>query len=249
MTSRVITTFSIDGYELYGKKMVNTWLKFWPKDISLTVYTEGFKLEEKDPRLFEIDINEACPSLQVFKDKSLKLIDPNNKKSKTRISKAIRWSHKVYAMAHALNHRTTDYLIFLDGDTYSFNSVPSNLAENLAKDHLFAVHFESLPAGLHFETGLVSFNMKHNQMLMFKDQLQRGYDNLDIHSLQKSWDGYWIAHLYQKFRLDVLNLAQQGRGVFSNPLVRGILAHDAGQDKFRNSSIEYDKYSGRKLYK
>ncbi len=245
MKTKVITTFSIDGYELYGKRMVNTWLKYWPSDINLTVYTENFNLDEKDNRLKELDINVHCPQLQIFKEKSLQLIDPSNKKTKSRVSKAIRWSHKIYAMAHALQEKT-DYLIFLDGDTYSKNFVPSNIAEQLVRTHLIAVHFEVLQHMLHFETGLTVFNCNHEQMPLFKNELQKGYDNFDIHKLPKPWDGFYIAYLSTKYNLDVLNLSKNTHGVFSNPLVKPILAHNAGKDKFKNSSIEYDKYSGRK---
>ncbi len=245
MITKVVTTFSIDGYELYGKRMVRSWLQYWPSNYQLTVYTEGFKLEEKDPRLTEIDINEACPELQVFKDKSLQLIDPNNKKTKSRIAKAIRWSHKIYAMSHALN-QDCDYLIFLDGDTYTKNDVPDGFARKIVKDHLFAVHFEFIQRMTHFETGLIVFNKKHHQMALFKEKLQEGYDTLEIHKLPKPWDGFWFAHLYAKLQLDVLDLSKNNKGVFGHPTVRNVLVHEAGKDKFHNTSIEYDKYSGRK---
>lgn len=245
MSTKVITTFSIDGYELYGKRMVSTWIQYWPKDFELIVYTEGFTLEEKDPRITEIDINQACPSLQIFKDNSLKLIESKNKKTESRVKKAIRWAHKVYAISHALNYKC-DYLMFLDGDTYTLNYVPSTIAADLVNDKLFAVHFETIQRMTHFETGLLSVNMRHFQINILRNELQKGYDNLEIHSLPKPWDGFWFAYLYEKFNLDVRNLAIKHYGVFANPLVKNILAHAAGKDKFRNSSIEYDKYSGRK---
>lgn len=239
---KVITTFSIDGYELYGKKMVNTWLRYWPSNYELIVYTEGYNLTEKDPRLIEIDLNKACPNLQAFKDRSKIMFKGADKKVKRHVDKAIRWSHKVYAISHALNCNC-NYLIFLDGDTYSNQPIPPNFAQSLVKDHLFAVHFEQLKNGLHFETGLISFNLNHNQMPLLREELQKGYDDFKIYDLPKAWDGFWFAYLYKNFNLDVLNL---GNGVFSNPLVKDKLFHNVGKDKFHNTSIEYDKYSGRK---
>ena len=239
---KVITTFSIDGYELYGKRMVNTWLRYWPSTSRLVVYTEDFNLKEKDPRLIELDLNQSCPNLQLFKDKSNQ-IQVTDRKQKRHIDKAIRWSHKVYAISHALNN-TSDYLIFLDGDTYTSKPVKDNLAQSLVQNHLFAVHFEHIKDQLHFETGLLSFNLNHKQMPLLIQELQKGYDNFDIYKLPKAWDGFWFAHLYKMFNLDVLNL---GTGsVFSNSLVKGTLHHSVGKKKFNNSSIEYDKYSGRK---
>lgn len=240
---KVITTFSRDGYELYGERMVDTWLRFWPADYELTVYTEGFKLSQKDKRLKEIDINDACPLLQEFKDKSLSLKKTNDKKQQRKIDKAIRWAHKVYVISHALN--TTDKnLLFLDGDTFTSKTIDNNLIKQLVKNHLFAVHFEQIKGDLHFETGLIAFNLNHPQIEILKNELQKGYDNLEVYNLNKAWDGFWFAYLYKKFNLDVLNLGYGG--VFSNPIISGRIFHDVGKKKFHNSSIEYDKYSGRK---
>ena len=239
---RVITTFSKDGYELYGRKMVNTWLQYWPLNYELLVYTEDFKLNEKDKRLFEIDINHACPDLLKFKQNSYKIIT-SNEKEKRHIDKAIRWSHKVYAISHALNN-SENFLLFLDGDTYTIKTVVPNLTQLLVKNHLFAVHFEHIKDVLHFETGLIAFNLNHKQIPLLREELQKGYDNLDIYKLPKAWDGFWFSHLYKKFNLDVVNLGSGA--VFSNPLIKGTLIHNVGKKKFNNSSIEYDKYSGRK---
>jgi len=244
----VISTFSIDGYELYGHRMIETWLTYWPTDYNLTIYTEGYTLVEKDPRLTEIDINDACPALSIFKENSRKLINnPADKKLTNRISKTIKWCHKVYAMQHALQNCHNDHLIFLDGDTYSKKEVSNTLAKDLVLDHLFAVHFEKLKHGLHFETGLISFNMSHPQMPLLILELLKDYDNLNIYNHQKTWDGYWFSYLYKKYDLDVIDLSGgKMSGVFSNPQVKGTLVHEAGNDKYKNSGLDYNRYSGRK---
>lgn len=240
---KVITTFSQDGYELYGKRMVDTWLRYWPKEAELIVYTENFNLTQKDKRITELDINKHCPLLEKFKTTSINLKKQEDKKQQRKIDKAIRWSHKVYVISHALNYQNKNFL-FLDGDTFTTRSVNIKLIDNLLRDHLFAVHFEQIKGDLHFETGLIAFNLLHPQIEILKNELQKGYDNLDVYKLPKAWDGFWFAHLTKKFNLDVLNLGNNG--VFSNSLVSGTIFHDVGKKKFHNSSIEYDKYSGRK---
>lgn len=242
-----IATFSIDGYDLYGRRMIDTWLRYWPINFKLVVYTEGYKLEEKNSRLIELDINEACPQLQQFKNQSQALItDLKNKKQINRVAKTIKWCHKVFAMDHALNNFTDSHIIFLDGDTYTKKSIDPNFAKNLVKNHLFAVHFEQLSNGLHFETGLISFNMNHAQMPLLKKEIVSGYTNLDIYNHAKTWDGYWFAHLYKTYQLDVLDLANGNfRGVFTNPLVSGFLVHEAGNEKYKKSGKNFDRYSGR----
>lgn len=247
MTTVVVTTFSIDGYELYGHRMIETWLKHWPSDATLVVYTEGYALVESDPRLRSVDINDACPELEPFKKSSRQLIkNPADKKSVNRVAKTIKWCHKVFAMHHALNNNQCDYLIFLDGDTYSKNTVPNNIAEQLVDNHLFAVHFEKLQHGLHFETGLISFNLAHPQIAILKDKLISEYVNLQIYEHKKTWDGFWFAYLYEKHKLDVLDLSG-GRftGVFTNKLIKNLLVHEAGNNKYIGKN--FDRYSGRKI--
>jgi len=235
----VITTFSKDGYELYGHQMITTWTQYWPSDCKLKVYTEGYELKEKDPRISTVDLNKSCPRLLEFKNKSLKLID----QKKSRIDKTIKWCHKVYAIQHALDTQD-DYLIFLDGDTYTKNNVNQNLAKNLVGSNLFSVHFENLKDGLHFETGLVCFNLRHEKINWLKNILTEAYDTLEIYNMKKTWDGFWFAYLYNKYSLPVRNLSEKCTGVFCNPLVNNILVHNVGTEKYRKAG--YDKFTGKK---
>lgn len=240
-----ITTFSKDGYELYGHRMIETWLKYWPKSFKLQIYTEGYTLTESDPRLSSIDLESACPDIVKFKNSSSKLLEerPKEKRFKHKIFKTIKWCHKVYAMKHALNSNS-DYVIFLDGDTYTKQSIPETFPGLLVNDKLFAVHFEMLQNGLHFETGLVVFNLKHPQIQWLKEVLTSAYDSLDIYTMKKTWDGYWFAHLYEKYKLPVYDLSEGRHGVFNHPLVYNALVHDVGTKKYTQAG--YNEFTGRK---
>jgi hypothetical protein len=235
----VVTTFSKDGYDLYGHKMISSWIKFWPKDYILKIYTEDFFIDEKDPRIVEVNLNQVCPELIEFKRKSLELTD----QSVSRVEKTIKWCHKVYAIKHAM-HSPDDYLIFLDGDTYTIDIVPSTIAEKLVADKLFAVHFETIKHGLHFETGLIAFNLKHTQASWLRDTLTSVYDSLEIYNMEKTWDGFWFARLYTEHKLPVVNLSLNCSGVFCNPLIKKLLVHNVGTAKYRLAG--YNKFTGRK---
>jgi len=238
MTTTVITTFSQDGYDLYGHQMIESWIQYWPNDYHLNVYTEGYNINEQDSRITEIDINAACPRLEIFKQKS-----QNVNQKKSRIDKTIKWCHKVYAIQHALNV-DSDYLIFLDGDTQTKSSYAPRLEQQLVHDNLFAVHFENLKHGLHFETGFIVFNLKHEKTQWLKDILTTAYDSLDIYNMDKTWDGYWFSHLYEKYNLPVKNLSESCSGVFCNPLINNVLHHDVGTRKYRQAG--YNKFTGKK---
>ena len=243
MSTLVITTFSEDGYHLYGKRMVDTWCRHWPQDYTLRLYVEH-NLTVDDPRVEVINLHNCSPSLVKFKNNSYSLAEQTqDKKKRNKILKTVKWCHKVYAMAHALesNH---DYLIFLDGDTYSRTTVPSGQLESLVGFNLFAVHFEHLQGMPHYETGLIIFNKRHSQIQDLKDNITSAYDTGEIFKLPKSWDGFWIAELHKRRNYQVLDLAGGRRtGVFTNPAVSGILAHDAGKKKYQGTN--YNKYTGK----
>jgi hypothetical protein len=50
MSVAVVTSFSPQGYQLYGKRMLQTFDQFWPKDVNLYVYYEGEKPSDASPR-------------------------------------------------------------------------------------------------------------------------------------------------------------------------------------------------------
>lgn len=240
-----ITTFSEDGYHLYGKKMISSWIRYWPNNFNLTIYHENYHIQEHDHRLKLLDLENCCPNLKTFKENSNKLFsDAETKKQKNRVLKTVKWCHKVYAITHALQNIEDDYIIFLDGDTYTVDNVDANLAEKLVENYLFSVHFERLKNGLHFETGLVTFNMSHDKIAWLAENLTTAYDSLEIYNMEKTWDGYWLAYLYQKYNLPIKNLALNSSGVFSNPLIAKILKHDVGVAKYKNAG--YNEFSGRK---
>jgi len=241
----VITTFSKDGYELYGHKMLETWIEHWSEEYNLLVYTENFNILEKDSRIKVVDLNHSCPDLLEFKEKSNALLLDKNRREISRIQKTVKWSHKVFAITDAILNSNDDYFIFLDGDTYTTNPVGSLLAEKLIEDHLIAVHFEYLKGKLHFETGLIVFNKKHKQIEKFLKLYKSAYVNMTIYNEEKTWDGFWLAQLYKELNLDIKNLSEgESKVVFGHHLVRNILKHDVGTEKYLKAG--YNKFTGKK---
>jgi len=242
--TEVITTFSKDGYELYGKKMIDSWSEFWPDSHRLTVYTEGYELLNLSKNVRTLDLDSCCPDLAVFKSSSIKMLRDNDKKHNNRIKKTIKWCHKVYAMSHALKTSTHDYLIFLDGDTRTIKTIPKNIASKLVLNNLFAVHFETLKNRLHFETGLVVFNLHHTLKTWLAQEIVKPYDTMAVYNMEKTWDGFVLADIWKKYNLPVTNLSAGCAGVFCNPLVKSFIQHDVGPKKYQGT--DYDRYLGKK---
>ena len=250
MSTLVITTFSEDGYHLYGKRLIETWCRYWPATgYTLRLYVEH-DLVVDDPRVEIINLNNVSTKLIKFKDycnTQLSLLEniKTNRKVRNKILKTVKWCHKVYAIDHALQSEH-NCLIFLDGDTYTTNIVNPGVLEKLSANSLFSVHFENLQGMPHYETGLVIFNKHHPQIDDLKEHLTSAYDSGEIFDLRKSWDGFWFAILHRRREYIVNDLAGGCfRGVFTNPVVKSILVHEAGNDKYQGHG--FNTFSGRKI--
>ena len=71
MSVAVVTSFSPSGYDLYGKRMLDTFEKFWPHDVKLYVYYEGNKPEDATPRAEWISLDadqDRAAFMSVFAD-------------------------------------------------------------------------------------------------------------------------------------------------------------------------------------
>jgi hypothetical protein len=248
MHTLVITTFSRDGYELYGQRLIETWIKYWPKEgYRLRIYVEH-EFSVDDDRVELVMLNEVSESLIKFKNKCTHDLEAiadvkANKKSRNRILKTVKWCHKVYAMQHALNNNQHEHVIFLDGDTYTKDHVTRGALEALSNDCLFSVHFETLYSMRHYETGLIIFNCAHTQIADLKSHITDAYDTGEIFKLPKSWDGFWFALLAERRSYQVTDLAGgHFSGVFTNPTVKSILVHEAGNDKYEGKG--FNTFSG-----
>ena len=69
MTIAVVTTFHKAGYDLYGKRMIQSFLQQWPSEVRLYVYAEDCAVEETAPNLFVRDLHASSPELVAFKAK------------------------------------------------------------------------------------------------------------------------------------------------------------------------------------
>src|SRR5512144_1810854 len=64
-----VTTFNYDGYERYGRRMIESFDRYWPKDVLLYCYAEGFTPDAPSGRIIPVDLLSACPELAAFKER------------------------------------------------------------------------------------------------------------------------------------------------------------------------------------
>ena len=147
MKYTVITTFHQAGLDQYGQRMIDTFEALWPADVALVIYAENCQPRTIRPNTTVINLLEASADLRVFIDRHRdnplahgragppEVFDP---KKQFRWD-AVRFSYKVFSVAHAAEHLFTDWMIWIDADTHTHTPVPMSAfdaIEDGAKLHI-----------------------------------------------------------------------------------------------------------------
>lgn len=130
----VVTSFGPEGYELYGKKFIETFCQFWPKEVKLICAWEG---AAPDSRLDGFDLLETEPArsfLERHKDNPVihgaKEAPPAIWGKKGRRlgysfrHDAYKFARKVFAVAAAAKYADGGRLFWIDADVVTLKSVP-----------------------------------------------------------------------------------------------------------------------------
>jgi len=202
MKYTVVTTFNKKGYDLYGKRMIDSFLKNWPAEVTLYVYAEGFNVAESAPNLVVHNLNEASPKLVAFKERWKN--DPratgDNDTDPSRADRkdgkkafkwdAIRFAHKVYAIFACAEEVKEGILIWMDGDNYCHSPISIDTIQRLIPEQF---DLSYLGRGKKYtECGLYSMNLDHNNTRKFLSNFEQMYEDAEhgIFTLKEWHDSY-----------------------------------------------------------
>ena len=85
MKINTITKIDKAYYDRIGKECIESWIKYWPEDMQLTVYVEDFILDPH-PRIRPITFDKMCKEYWDFQKSD------QNKRVKTFSKKALKLS-------------------------------------------------------------------------------------------------------------------------------------------------------------
>jgi hypothetical protein len=133
----VVTSFSQQGFESYGQRMISSFREHWPQDIKLIVVSEHpLPLESDDQVIFQ-DYDEIAPEGVQFKKKFGQFREANGRFVKFKSDggdtevvtayrfslDAIRFSHKVFSIFGVSRRYDCDELFWIDGDTSTHTQI------------------------------------------------------------------------------------------------------------------------------
>jgi hypothetical protein len=188
MKYTVITTFNQAGYKQYGQRMIQTFLQNWPAEVTLVVYAEACAVAETAPNLVVRDIA-MVDALTAFKDTWRGVpqangdvsSDPERARRKDAGKgfkwDAVRFAHKVYSIFHCAKNITTDWLIWMDGDTVCHSPISTADLDRLCPSHNDLCFLGRRHK--YTECGLYAMNLNHAIMERFLWEFQRMYDDAE----------------------------------------------------------------------
>lgn len=210
MKYTVVTTFNSAGYEIYGQKMIQTFLTNWPQCVELLVYSEGCDVKESATNLTVRDLETSCPNLVAFKTKWRSIPKANGDVSADPIRSkrkdsgkgfkwdAIRFSHKVYAIFHAYRNCSTDWLVWMDADMVCHSPIQLSILDKFCpadRDLCFLGRDKKFS-----ECGLYAMNLSRPATGVFLQKFQTMYDQAEtgIFTLDE-WHDSFVFDAVRKY--------------------------------------------------
>jgi hypothetical protein len=242
--TKVITTFGKTGKQIYGNEFIETFLKFWPQEIKLTIYSEDWSPNIYDSKIEYIDIDTAIPGVNSFRDFCISEMQQyQDQKANKRINwynKAIRWSFKSFVIHCELTRKEKRYIIWLDGDVSTIGPIEQDIAKKLLKGNVIAGQIEYVKGQKHIESGIVVFDTEHPDCEKIIDHIKSGYIDMQVLTLPKPWDGFWLAKLLES-NIDFTDMhkeSSRGMKPFANKYIVNSLIHNVGKQKLKLNDLD-----------
>ncbi len=229
-----VSTFHKEGLDLYGRRMVETFSKFWTADCALTIYADGWCEDLGRGALF--DLYESSPWLAEFKKRHA------GRRFKDFRWDAIRFAHKVAAVLHTARTTEAEYLIWVDGDVVTHSPVSLSDLEGLAPDDGQWIAWLDR-AKAYPECGFYILNLRHPQNDEMLASLETMYEGDELFALAEFHDSFVLEQVVKRAGVGTKSLSQEARTT-SHPLINGPLGrwldHLKGPRKQAGRSHKHD---------
>lgn len=168
----VVTSFSPEGFEKYGRDFIRTFHEFWPKGVDLVIYTEGQSVpDEWCLPLSDLEewtwFNEAL-KFPLFRGKT-----PQG----YNIQYDARMARKTFIQADAVK-RFGGKVFWIDADVVTFAPVPETFLDAMLPDDKLSCYL-GRDGWFYTESGFLGFNADHpgcdGFMQVYKGMFLNGY--------------------------------------------------------------------------
>jgi hypothetical protein len=197
----VVTTFNRAGLETYGRTMIETFDRHWPREVELIVFAEDCVDDVPKPseRVKVLDLLDRSEWLRAFKRRHAEIAVHNGRINGVYEFRAdaVRFAHKVAAIDYVQSIPAFSYLIWLDADTITHTEISLEVLESWLPNESEGLSW--LPRGsVYAETGFIAFNAC---VLAFQDFFAEltSFYRWDHFALAPEWhDAYLITFVVER---------------------------------------------------
>jgi hypothetical protein len=258
MKITVITTFHAAGLKTYGQRMIDTFLKNWPEEITLHIYPEKCSPEIGNYERIILTDLDSVKELAAFKEQWKGAAKANGDVANDPVRSkrkdagkgfkwdAVRFAHKVYSIFDCARTTDADVLFWMDADTVCHSPITLDAVKKFCPENIDLGFLGR--EGKYSECGLYSMNLRSPTVRDFLNEFQQMYDDAEkgIFTLEEWHDSYVFDAVRSKFtgRLKEYNWSQgivRGEG---HPLINSewgaYLDHLKGDRKVSGRSKSTD---------
>lgn len=219
MNIEVITSFNETYYNNIGKDCVESFLEYWPKELSLTCYVEEFSLD-KNTRIKQIDFSQLGKDYETFQH--TKGIGGQERK----------FAKKAFSFIHSLHNSVADRIVWLDADVISTASFSMKLLKSILPDNVLSTHMgvtyttdkEGNPGSWFVpETGFFAVNTKHPMFNQFRKLYTDRYTSHNKEGLRRFFDNDVYGWAVEQTEADCLDLCSDFKKPYKTPIKHTVL--------------------------
>lgn len=217
----VATTFPDDSWNVYSKRMLESYVANWPEEVPLLVQVDTPALSEEINKIIRSQDGlksgwekEHAEFVERNKGKD----DPNDYRKQ-----AVRFCHKVFALKYALKSvqeakaagaiDTPRYLIWLDADVLTTRKVTiDDLAKCLPKEG-DAVSYMGRKDWDHSECGWLAFDLENGEAINLINSMYDAYTTDFLFTFDQWHDSYVFDHRVKFRKTNATNLTPDATGM------------------------------------
>jgi hypothetical protein len=222
MKIRIVSTFSDNGFEEYGKNFVEGCKRLIGKDIEVVLYIDNASIKPTE-NVKIVNLEKTIPQIAEFKKRN-----SHRTGFKDFRWDGVRFCYKSYVMCHAAKDPGVDILIWLDADTgFQAGITPQYLSSFLPNDK-FVGYLGRKGAP---ETGFLIFNLRHPIASQFFSKYEWYYNSDELYKLEQYHDAWIFQELRNEFE-------EKGSTDFTSITVAGELKNPFDAT-FKNYMVHY----------
>jgi len=248
---RAITTCHKQGWDKYGRNMVDAYLRHWPSEVPLTFYTEdtvprtpGIELRSLPSWLFEF-VAKHKPNRKAC---GMNTNAPDRGQYNYRFD-AVRFAYKTGAVIDAVERADCDILIWVDADTVTHSPVSLTFLRELAPnmDQVISWLYR---VGKYPECGFYMLNLRNPLTAHLIREWKDLYLSGRLFHLPEWHDSYVLEQLVKTLKCPAHSISGAGESThhpFINGPLGAVMDHmkgvrkDAGRSSTRDLKVMRDE--------